>query len=495
MASQLTRCAAARVINGGSTGTAFVVKDDRRWLLTARHCVVDSNRQVVQQVELEFPDPKSEAGTAVFHKATARVVHAGDGEDWAILEVDAKQGLPRWAKQLRLLHADLHLDHPWSTYGFPGPEPGETWKRGLPLSGRVTLRGVRPHLFADRLRGLVVGGVSGAPVVVEEHAVGLIIRADRDDRGVATTGSLYALPFTELAAPVGHLGIGREPAFCERTSSEVSRGKGLPDVARAVWELDLGDPIESIARVERLVALWLLLEQLPGALRVADEAALPRPEARSVVEFAACQWFSRSAALTLADRLLGRSQSRVVSVESDDLDLITRFVRRAGFEAVRSVIWHDGHIRLQWTPGQTCKELVAELATELLVKLGGGRFTATDAGRALASWASAAEPARTQQYEALVRDAATALVSWAEQRVNVRRPACVFVSLLEYTSDDAIEAVHGLFPELGIIVCGPARAGALPLSEGPSLAEARVQAQRFEDALKELATLHAMGGP
>lgn len=495
MASQLTRCATARVINGGSTGTAFVVKDDRRWLLTARHCVIDSSGQLVQQVELEFPDPKSEAGAAVFHEATARVVHAGDGEDWAILEVDAKPGLPRWAKPLRLQHAGVLRDHPWSTYGFPGPEQDEAWKRGRPLSGRVTLGGVRPQLFDGQLRGLAVGGVSGAPLVVEEHAVGLIIRADRDAWGTATTGNLYALPFAEVAALGGILGIGREPAFCERTSSEVSRGKGLPDVARAVWELDLGDPIESIARIDRLVALWLLLEQLPGALRVADEAALPRPEARSVVEFAACQWFSRSAALTLADRLLGRSQSRVVSVEADNLDLITRFVRRAGFEAVRSVIWDNGHIRLQWTPGQTREELVAELATELLVKLKPGKFTAADAARALASWASAAEPARTRQYDMLVRDAATTLASWAGQKVNVRRPPCVFVSLLEYTPDDAIESVQRLFPELGIIVCGPSRAGVLPLSEGPSLAEARVQAQKFEDALKELATLHAMGGP
>ncbi len=467
MASQRTTRATARVIAAGSTGSGFIVSLADRLLLTARHCVEDAAGAVCAQVDLELYDPSSERAAPRFATARAHVVeHGVAGDDWALLQLDDGETLPAWSTELPLLLLEPGADHLWSTYGFPGPGATDDWRRGEPLGGTFRQGGALPQILDQHVRGAQIAGASGGPLVVEEHAVGLIIRADRTAAGVATTGRLYALPFARCDAALWkRLGIRPEPAFLARTTTEVGKGKGLPDVARAVWSLESYDPIEGISNLQRLIALWLLLFELPGALRVAEEAELPEPEAHAVVGFAACQWFPRTCAGALAKRLLGISAPRAISVEADNVDLLRRFVKRAGFEHGRSIAWDHGYLGVTWTPGQSADELADDVAVQILHLLTGDGASVTAAQAALAAWARTPPALRT--------------------------PPCIWVALPDATRDTDILHLCNTYPQLGIIVCGPPRPAAPALAAGAlDPAESRARAAEFDQAKRYLANLH-----
>ena len=467
MASQRTTRGTARIMAAGSTGSGFIVSLHERLLLTARHCVEDAAGTVCRAVAIELYDPSSEREAPRFAAARAHVVEYGaGGDDWALLQLDDGEVFPAWSTEIPLLLAEPAADHLWSTYGFPGPGETDDWRRGEPLGGVIRQGGALPQILDQHARGARVAGASGGPLVIEEHAVGLIIRADRTPAGVSTTGRLYALPFVRCDAALWkRLKIPQEPPFLARTTTEVGKGKGLPDVARAVWALETCDPIEGISNLQRLIALWLLLFELPGALRVAEEAELPEPEAHAVVGFAACQWFPKTCAGALAKRLLGISTPRAISVEAENVDLLRRFVKRAGFEHGRSVAWDHGYLGVTWTPGQSADELADDVAIQILHLLTGGGSSVASAQAALATWAQS-PPAR-------------------------RTPPCIWVALPDATRDTDILHLCNTFPQLGIIVCGPPRPAA-PALAAPALdpAESRVRAAEFDQAKRYLANLH-----
>ncbi|MCE9573514.1 MAG: serine protease [Deltaproteobacteria bacterium] len=433
MASQRTARAVVRVSVAGATGTGFVVSKNERLILTARHCITGAAGGVLATASLYFYDPSSGVEAVDIRSATstATVVAVGatQADDWALLKSD--DALPAWCTELTPLAAPVAAGATWSTFGFL-----DNGNRGWPLDGYIRFGGAVPLIHDGTVQGQAIWGVSGGPLVIEEHVVGIIIRADRTSHGVATSGQLYVLPLQRCApALAAQVRIEPDPPFLGHTASQVEKGDGLPDVARKVWKFAADDPLHGVAVLARLIARWLLPRHVHGAFQVTQWANLPEPQAREVTRYAACQWFPREAVRELNDRLVGPG-SRLISI-SIDLELLAQFVRRAGFERSASIAWHEGCLGITWIPGQPIADLTRELANEIFAKLGTMPSNPDD----------------------IVASAAASLVAWSKVDIEERFPECLWAVLPDDAGAEALIAVSDAFPELAVFVrtaCPPA---------------------------------------
>lgn len=442
----------------GSTGTGFLVSRSDRLILTARHCIVVINgdeRTIADSASLVFTDPMSDRGREVTHSTKAqRIAHGGDA-DWALLQAES---LPSWTtRELRLLDTDACADHAWSTFGFPD-DGGEALVRGEDFAGTIRRGGsTLPSLLDANARGRAIAGLSGGPAVVEEHVVGIIIRADQTPEGHAETGRLYMLPISACTGLADrNVTIHHEPPFLEATAGAIAEAKTPYDAARTLCSDVPLERIECVSQLPRHLAQHVLPERLRLVMRLVAEAKLPPAAANDVVEYAACQWYPPSSTRDAAKRLLGPAP-KVVIVQCAGPECATRFIRRAGFDESASQTWDEGRIDPGWLDYEPTAALVDRVENELASRL-----------------------------DVETKQVSDALAKHMAEPSPGRYPELYWTVLPQDAKDEQIEAVSGRFPDLGIIVLGAPRSVANALQVSLSGDDAQREREGLERLRKDL---------
>ncbi|MFO0601608.1 MAG: serine protease [Polyangiales bacterium] len=199
------KAAIAQIKVGSSRGTGFLVSDDGL-VLTALHVIADRDECKRKgalvpyrgQITLRFGDPKSDAVWAPSGPATIEPGRYSVEDDWVLLRVPT----PVQAAPLTLARLASSSTKPtFTTFGFPGNEAeiGGDYD-GTVGSGAKKMELTSPQILA----GAPMGGLSGAPCVVEGRVVGVIVQALLDEQGGARKPTIYAIPI-EYAARGGRL--------------------------------------------------------------------------------------------------------------------------------------------------------------------------------------------------------------------------------------------------------------------------------------------------
>lgn len=182
----------ARVL---SRGTGFLVTD--RLVLTAFHVIGDRTRNPPSLHEQQYGLYLCFPG----HECAGRVVEGSwdTAADWALVE----SADPPKARPLPL--AELNASGAaWETYGFPDANPQD----GMVCSGTVENAGgeiqgaVAMQLFSKQAaagNGSPVRGLSGAPVIIDGAAVG-VLRYSLMKEGLNVAGTLYSCPVGSIVA-------------------------------------------------------------------------------------------------------------------------------------------------------------------------------------------------------------------------------------------------------------------------------------------------------
>ena len=191
-----------------SRGTGFLVTS--KHVLTALHVVAErraSSKQIGQPQPVTFVDPIplcfSGAGRP---ERTARVV---DGlwdprQDWALLELDSEVDIAPIA--IGAIDGDRGS---WRAFGFPDTKPDGMMVEGRVRDSRGSIDGAPAlQLFSEEAAsggGMPVRGLSGAPCVVGDTAVGILRWVPMANRatGQAHAGTVFACPLPVVAERCG----------------------------------------------------------------------------------------------------------------------------------------------------------------------------------------------------------------------------------------------------------------------------------------------------
>src|SRR6185503_17411638 len=190
----------------GSHGTGFLISPDGL-VLTAFHVVGDRGKSLGKPApvwrpgpyDIVFGDPNNPA--TLWKAGAARVYldRFSIDDDWAILEVGKP---PAGLVPLQLADYELpRADNAFATYGFPTVKAqiGGVY-HGTVLNWQAQLAELdAANLEADAKGGEDAGGISGAPCVVDNRAVAIVIRSLANPRGQAVARSLYAVPLARAA--------------------------------------------------------------------------------------------------------------------------------------------------------------------------------------------------------------------------------------------------------------------------------------------------------
>jgi hypothetical protein len=162
--------------------TGFLVGDSGRYLLTARHIVVDNNGRLVPQLYCVFGYRMENNGPVQLFPPTDVVLvsnliaYGGNTEeqDWALVELETSTG--RAGLPLRT-NGNPAVQEPVIAIGYP---------HGLPIkAGTGAIRDMDSPLYKADLD--IGGGNSGSPVVgvnangVPLYVEGIVVRADSPD--------------------------------------------------------------------------------------------------------------------------------------------------------------------------------------------------------------------------------------------------------------------------------------------------------------------------
>ena len=182
--------------NNISRGTGFLVTE--RLVLTALHVVANRRSDPPEPfpgtITLQFPGHSTQA--QIYEQFFDR------SADWVLLKcVDPPQCSPI---PLVKLEAD---GLQWQTYGFPDANPRDGMVQAGSLENHdATLDGAHSfQLFSHQAAagsGAPVKGLSGAPVIIEDAAVGLLRFALMKD-GLTVAGTVYACSIAALVDRAG----------------------------------------------------------------------------------------------------------------------------------------------------------------------------------------------------------------------------------------------------------------------------------------------------
>lgn len=199
------KLAIAQIKVGSSRGTGFLVSEDGL-VLTALHVVADREeckrlKKLVPyrgEIRLRFGDPKNDATWTPASPATIEPGQYSIEDDWVLLRIAP----PVQARPLPLARlAPPQKDRAFGTFGFPEAEAdiGGTYAGTIvDLDGKSELN--CPQIFA----GARMGGISGAPCIVDGQVVAVIVQALLHEQVGAAKPSLYAITI-ERAAKGGRL--------------------------------------------------------------------------------------------------------------------------------------------------------------------------------------------------------------------------------------------------------------------------------------------------
>jgi len=199
--------AVARITMGdGSHGTGFLISE-AGLVLTAFHVVAHRQESLEQPapvwrtgpISMKFGNPNDPASQWSTGDAAVYLDRYSIADDWILLEIPRPD---HGVAPLPLAeYTEPRADNAFATFGFPTlrAETGGIY-HGTVLHWDATLSELdAENLEADAKGGEDAGGISGAPCVVDNHAVGIIVRSLANPRGLAVTRSLYAVPIARAA--------------------------------------------------------------------------------------------------------------------------------------------------------------------------------------------------------------------------------------------------------------------------------------------------------
>jgi hypothetical protein len=201
--------AIARISLGdGSHGTGFLISAGGL-VMTAFHVVALPDKSKTARapvwrkgpIAIKFGNPLAPKTQWTTGDATVYLQRFSIDDDWVLLEIPPP---PPDVAPLQLADFDQSWDgKPFNTFGFPtmkaeigGGYDGRvlSWPSG---PGRAELDA--QNLIAEAAGGEKAGGISGAPVIVDRRAVGILVQSLTNAQGQATSRSLYAVPLARAA--------------------------------------------------------------------------------------------------------------------------------------------------------------------------------------------------------------------------------------------------------------------------------------------------------
>lgn len=186
--------AIAQIKIAGFRGTGFLVTSDGL-VLTAFHVIADRDASIKARaprfhegpIQVRFGsglDDTWDGGTATVVENRFSIA-----EDWALLRIRNQATVP----PMVLAALDAPRDgRAFTTFGFPDLEKewGGAYHGTIGMWGKDTIELAATNIVT----GMAMGGISGAPVVVDGRSVAIILRSLADDKRRAMKGSLYAVP-------------------------------------------------------------------------------------------------------------------------------------------------------------------------------------------------------------------------------------------------------------------------------------------------------------
>lgn len=249
-----------------SRGTGFLVTS--KHVLTALHVVAErraSSKRVGQPQPVTFvePIPLRFSGVEPIERS-ARVV---DGlwdprQDWALLELDREVDIAPIA--IGVIEGDTAS---WRTYGFPDTKPDGMMVEGRVRDSRGSIDGAPAlQLFSEEAAsggGMPVRGLSGAPCVVHDTAIGILRWVPMANRatGQAHAGTVFACPL---------------PVVAERCGDRLPALRTVSDQPQAVALIGLPEPAPRAHPA--FIALMVALVAVVGVGGASATYLLTRPE-------------------------------------------------------------------------------------------------------------------------------------------------------------------------------------------------------------------------
>lgn len=325
------KAAIAQVNVGSSRGTGFLVSDDGL-VLTALHVIADPRARRSDgtpvyyggPITLRFGDPKNHATWVPEKPATVERYSFED--DWVLLRV---QPPPQVAPLPLARLAPPQKGRAFETFGFPDQEA----EVGGGYTGKLLDWGWKSELTAEQiLVGAPMGGISGAPCVVDGCVVAMIVQALLDDQRRAVKNSLYAIDIERAARGAGLPWSDAAELPFEATVRDVlPSGPGaLVNAARA-----LRVPLEQ-ATPSRVARRILCCRVAPDAQHALGHCTLPPAAASRVIDCVAAMQLRQPAVDALRAAAEGRSPALL---RSCDDRIVYLYERRARYDTMGPDQW------------------------------------------------------------------------------------------------------------------------------------------------------------
>lgn len=300
-------------------GTGFLIAPDR--VMTAAHvvCHKDDDRQPhdAKDIELRFGE-----GGQLIRVTNAAVVPGSfhHDQDWALLEVQAGAVT---AKPIPLRPLSPGYQVPWSTFGYPKDDD----VLGTAYEGAVATHNPRRMQLRSLQVNDLPAGVSGAPCIVDDHAVGLIVRTKRE----TSSETFYAVGMSAIGRP---LVKWAEAPYVVDVELLLPKDVGLLDFAAA--ELGFSGMKGTIAPdrkpgfvADAMMQSGMRMEHVPIANAIGHLVRrLDVKDAEEIAKFASRAWIDSRAVARLREVLAGGPAIAIVNAPPSELG--RWYVHRAG---------------------------------------------------------------------------------------------------------------------------------------------------------------------
>jgi hypothetical protein len=324
--------AIAQIKVGSSRGTGFLVSEDGL-VLTALHVIANREMGIKQrklvtypgEIRLRFGDPKNDATWAPASPATIEPGQYSIEDDWVLLRIAP----PVQARPLPLARlAPPQKDRAFETFGFPDQEADIGGSYGgtiIDWDGKSEL--TSPQILV----GAPMGGISGAPCVVDGQVVAMIVQALLDEQRRAVKPSLYAVTI-ERAARGGRLAW--DEAATLPFQAQVQNRLPTDAGALAAAARRLGLPEAQAQAVN--VARRLLRSRLAPATDALGCCGVEPKSAERVMEYVAAMQLQHEAVARLSDAAARLAPALLRAKE----DRVAHwYVRRARYEQMGADHW------------------------------------------------------------------------------------------------------------------------------------------------------------
>jgi hypothetical protein len=284
-------------VGAGRRGTGFLIAPNR--VLTAAHVVEGDTPTVPYAGPIDVRFGSRPAGHA-FPPTTARVLPGCFDRtlDWAVLECAAPaEAIPFPA---RVLGQGYRRE--WATFGFSDASPAD----GLTYDGTISSGGKDIQVHAVQAVGGPVDGrvrgLSGAPCLVDNHVVGVLVSAaDQDQHGRAEGGTLFVVGIDRIAAACDLVKLPpTAPHFKDEVAALLEAASSL--LPKAAEKLGVPHPKTiSLDALRELVAERMLAGGIDSTMVGLGEIPLrlAKADANTILWLAASLWIDEAAARQL----------------------------------------------------------------------------------------------------------------------------------------------------------------------------------------------------